>query len=128
MHPYREPAARPLGELAEQRATVSRSATGAKLAAASSLALAFGLAVAACTPAQRQGARTVLDVAQVLCVIANQALPEGDVARVCGITGPLIGPMRDVLAGARTASARAAAQARTATCADAGAADAASSD
>ncbi len=68
----------------------------------------------ACTPGQRESARTVLDVAKTLCIIAHQALPDHEVAQVCGIAEPLFGPMRDVLAGARTASAQAVAGARVA--------------
>ncbi len=72
------------------------------------------IVLASCTPGQRADARTVLDITKTLCIIANQALPDTDVAKICGITAPLFDPMRDVLSGARAASAQAVAGARTA--------------
>lgn len=65
-----------------------------------------------CTPAQRAHARTALDVAQTLCIIANQFLPDTDVARVCGIGEDLFDPMRNILSSARQESGKAAARAR----------------
>ncbi len=73
----------------------------------------------ACTPGQRGDAASVLDVVKTACIIAHQVLPDTDVARVCGIAGPLLGPMRDILTSARTASAPAVAASRTAACAPA---------
>lgn len=75
---------------------------------------AEGLALEACTPGQREDARTVLDITKTLCIVAHQALPESDVAKVCGVAEPLFGPMRDILSGARAASAQAVAGARLA--------------
>lgn len=70
-----------------------------------------GLAAAldACTPGQRQAARSVLDAATVACVVANATLTDAEVARVCGIVDRLDGPLRDVLQASReqVATARA---------------------
>lgn len=66
----------------------------------------------ACTPGQRQTARTVLDVAKIACIIANQSLPDRDVQKVCDVADDLIDPMKDVLASSRAASAQAVASAR----------------
>lgn len=70
----------------------------------------------ACTPGQRSVARTALDVAQTLCIVTNQGLAESEVARLCGIAGPLFDPMRQILSASRSASAQAAVGARAATC------------
>ena len=75
------------------------------------------LAALACTPGQRQAARTALDIIQATCVIANQALGDEKVAEICGIAGPLIDPMKQILASSRTASAQAVAGAQMAGCA-----------
>lgn len=56
-----------------------------------------------CTPDQRGYARTALDVVQAACIIANSALPESKIADVCGITGPFLGPMKDLLAAQKAA-------------------------
>lgn len=86
-----------------------------------------------CTPGQREAARSALDIVQVACVIAHQALPDSEVAKVCGITQPFLDPMKEVLASSRLASAQQVAAARVgagacapcgASCADAGARDA----
>lgn len=71
---------------------------------------------AGCTPGQREAARSALEVAKTVCIIAKQALSNDEVARVCGITGPLIGPMQDVLMEARAASAQAVAGAHVGAC------------
>ena len=78
------------------------------------LPVGFVLAALACTPGQRQAARTVLDVVQVTCVIANQALGDAKVAEICDIAGPLIDPMRQILTSSRMASAQAVAGAQMA--------------
>lgn len=79
------------------------------------VALAF-VGLMACTPGQRGTAKSVLDLAQTLCIVAHQALPDTEVAKVCGIADPLFGPMKDVLSGSRTASAQAVAGARVGAC------------
>lgn len=88
----------------------------------SAVAIGISAATEGCTPGQRQVARTVLDIANTLCIVANQALPDEEVAKVCGLAGPLIAPMKEVLAGSRSASAQAVAGARVGVCggADAG--------
>lgn len=80
------------------------------------------IGVMACTPGQRQAASSALDVLETLCIISNQAMPDAKVAEICGITGPFIKPMQDILAGARheTAQAVTAARASAARCGDAG--------
>ncbi len=87
------------------------------LCAAAAVALAVG-----CTPEQRGTARDALGFLQVACIVANAAMPDSKVAEVCGITGPFVGPMRDVLAGARRQAAVSRETAGSAACAgDAGA-------
>ncbi len=62
--------------------------------------------VLACTPGQKQDARTVIDLGKNACIIANQALPDEEIARICGIVGPLLDIMKDILSTARTETAR----------------------
>lgn len=71
--------------------------------------LAFGSS--GCKLFTRENARTVLDVVQTACIIAHQDLPDSDVAKVCELTEPLLGPMREILAEARKQSAEHAADA-----------------
>jgi hypothetical protein len=73
-----------------------------------------------CTPAQQTIARDALSVIQIGCVVANQALPDSQVAAACGIAEPLIGPMQQALSSIRAASAQAVAGARACGVADAG--------
>lgn len=65
------------------------------------IAAFIGAAIEACTPGQRQAARTVLDAATVACVVANAALSDADVARVCGVVDGLDDPLRKLLAAQR---------------------------
>lgn len=65
------------------------------------------LASSACTPGEREGARTAIDVVQATCIALNSALPDNEIARICHVTTPFLGPMRELLAGSREASARA---------------------
>lgn len=69
----------------------------------------LGVASLACTPGQRQAARSVVDAATVACLIANATLPDAEVKRVCGIVDALDGPLKDILAAqrAKVAEARA---------------------
>lgn len=69
-------------------------------------------AVTACTPGQIQAAKTALDVATVACVVANQALADADVAKVCNVANDLIPAMQQILSRSRTASAQAVAGAK----------------
>ncbi len=63
------------------------------------------LGFSACKPA-----RTALQIAEVACVVANAALGDADVARVCSIANDAFEPMKEVLAGARQAGAQACAK------------------
>lgn len=74
-------------------------------------ALVF-VGLVACTPGQRGVAKDALSVVQTLCIIANQAMPDSKVAEICGITGPFLKPMQDVLSGARHETSQAVAAAR----------------
>lgn len=65
------------------------------------IAAFIGAGLEACTLGQRQAARTVLDAASVACVIANAALSDADVARVCGLVDGLDDPLRKLLASQR---------------------------
>lgn len=60
----------------------------------------------ACTPGQRQAARTVLDFAQTLCVVSHAASDDATVAQVCGITEALLPEMRKLVSAERTAAAQ----------------------
>lgn len=88
------------------------------------IAAFIGAAIEACTPGQRQAARTVLDAASVACVIANATLSDADVARVCGLVDGLDDPLRKLLASQReqvaAAELRGRAVAGAARCIDAG--------
>lgn len=67
----------------------------------------FAVALAAaCTPGQRQAARTVLDFAQTLCVVSHAASDDATVAQVCGITEALLPEMRKLVSAERTAAAQ----------------------
>lgn len=84
--------------------------------------LLSGTIGAACTPAQKQDAKTALDVLQVACIIAHQALPDGTdtpeatIAAVCGIANDFIGPMETILSSSRRASAQAVTAAHVGAC------------
>ena len=88
------------------------SGKGGPPAAAGVLLLFAFVSLSACTPGQRGAARSVLDVAQVACLVAHQELPDSAVADACAVTEPFFGPMREVLASSRKASAKAVAAAR----------------
>lgn len=64
------------------------------------------VAAAACTPGQRQVARTVLDIAQTLCIVAHAESDDATVAQVCGITEALLPDMRRIVSEQRAATAR----------------------
>jgi hypothetical protein len=68
---------------------------------------ALGVASLACTPGQRQAARTAVDAATVACLIANATLPDAEVARVCSIVDGLDGPLKELLRASRTKVAEA---------------------
>lgn len=71
--------------------------------------LGLVLTTTSCTPGQRAVARTVLGIIETTCIIAHQDLPDEEVAKVCGLAGPFIEPMKDVLAESRRVTAREAA-------------------
>lgn len=68
---------------------------------------ALALALLACTPGQRQAARSVVDAATVACLVANATLPDAEVRRVCGIVDALDGPLADILRSSRAQVAEA---------------------
>lgn len=70
----------------------------------------------ACSLFNAKTLRTILDVAQVTCIIAHQELGDADVAKVCDIADDLIPPMRKVLVESRKASAEAAGKASAQRC------------
>ncbi len=73
---------------------------------------AFGSSQQACTPGQRQDARTALDVSQIACIIANQTLDDARVPEVCNLVDALVDPMKRVLASARAETGKQVAAAR----------------
>jgi hypothetical protein len=85
----------------------------------SAVALSVVVAPVACTPGQREGANSALDVVKVACIVAHQTMPDSKVAEICGIAQPFIAPMQDILASARkeTAQAVAASHAGAGACA-----------
>lgn len=104
-------AAAPVSPPQERRlgSRLFRAVPLATMIAALVLAISLAFGSAACS--QQDGktakdvARTTLDVVQVACVVANAAMPESKVAEICGITGPFMKPMKDLLASARAAGA-----------------------
>lgn len=68
---------------------------------------ALAYALLACTPGQRQAARSVVDAATVACLVANATLPDAEVRRVCGIVDALDGPLADILRSSRAQVAEA---------------------
>lgn len=74
-------------------------------------------ASSACSLFTRQNARSVLDIAQVTCIIARQEAPESDIAKACGVADDLMPDLRRLLAESRAASARAGASAADGGCA-----------
>lgn len=92
--------------------TIATGGKGGPPAAAGVLMLLAFASLSACTPGQRGAVRSVLDVAQVACIVAHQELPDSAVADACSVTDPFFGPMREVLASSRKASAKAVAAAR----------------
>ena len=70
-------------------------------------AMAFVVGFTACTPGQRQAARSVIDASTVACMLANAALPDDRIKDVCGIVDALDGPLKDLLQAHREQVARA---------------------
>ena len=92
----------------------NKNATTRALGALTAITIAafIGAAIEACTPGQRQAARTVVDAATVACLIANAALPDSEVARVCGIVDGIDDPIRRLLSVQREQVAAAEARGR----------------
>jgi len=74
------------------------------------------LFLASCTPAERQDVSVVLGLTKALCIVDRQALPDSEVASICGIAGPLLDAMQQLLASVRGQSMQAATAARKASC------------
>jgi hypothetical protein len=85
--------------------------------------LVLGLAFGACSPqANRDAAKTALDVVSVACIIANAESQDATVQQVCGIADVLVPDMQRIIGEQRTAARRyAAARMAAARCADGGA-------
>ena len=60
-------------------------------------------------------AKDALSVAQIACILANQAAPDSKVAEICDVADDYFEPMQRVLADARKASDKAAAHAAEST-------------
>lgn len=80
-----------------------RNVTTRALGALTAITIAafIGAGLEACTLGQRQAAKTVLDAATVACLLANAALSDADVARVCGLVDGLDDPLRKLLSAQR---------------------------
>ena len=76
------------------------------------IATFIGAGIEACTPGQRQAAKGALDVAQMACVIANAALADSEVARICGLVDGIDDPIRRLLSAQREQVAAAEARGR----------------
>lgn len=73
-----------------------------------------------CALFTKENARTVLDVAQVTCILANATNDDATVAAVCGVADALLPDLRTILGRQREAVARAQ-RLGVAPCADGGA-------
>ena len=70
----------------------------------------LALTVASCSLLTAKNLRTVLDVVQVSCIIANATLPDDRVRQACDVADDLVPAMRDVLGEQRAALRRFAAE------------------
>jgi len=77
------------------------------------LALLLLTGCAGMTSGERQAARTVLDVAQMSCVIANIVMDEAALKQACNITDELAPEFRKLLNASKTVAAQ---RATTAAC------------
>lgn len=66
----------------------------------------LALAPFGCSVFTKENARTVLDVAQVTCIIANASSDDATVAAVCGVADALLPDLRTILGRQREAVAR----------------------
>lgn len=111
MHPYRFPSKRDHVE------------THAPLGIFVTLAFVAALFVVNACAGWQKDAKTVLDIAQVGCIIENAIKPDPTVAEICKVVDDLKPAMKDVLGKHRLAAAHAqklGAQSCAATSADAG--------
>lgn len=70
------------------------------------VAFAFGLvalqaSLDACTPGQRQAARTVIDVLQATCLVAHADLPDETAMKVCDVVDALAPEAKEMLKASR---------------------------
>ena len=75
-----------------------------KLSIATAIA---SILLASCALFTKENARTVLDISQVLCVVAHAETDDQSVQQICGIADALVPDLRRLLAEQRTAVARA---------------------
>lgn len=68
-------------------------------------AVLFGMEETGCTPGDRQTARTVLDVEQTACIIANATLDVPAIQMICRLTDTLDPEFRKLLAAGRKVAA-----------------------
>ena len=54
-----------------------------------------------CTPFGKAVARTVLDVSQSVCIVANSDKPDAEVKTICHVLDALDEPMRELLKSSR---------------------------
>lgn len=59
----------------------------------------------ACTPGQREGAKTAIDAAKYACIVSRIVLADSVIAEQCGVFGPALDEMRSILGTTRTAMA-----------------------
>lgn len=71
------------------------------------VAVTLALALAGCALFTREGARSVLDFAQVACILERATLGDAKVAELCSISDALLPLLRDLLAKQRAALAAA---------------------
>jgi hypothetical protein len=64
------------------------------------------LALYGCALFTKQNAKSVLDLAQVACIVENATLGDATVAQVCGIVEALIPDLKTILASQRAAIAK----------------------
>ncbi len=68
---------------------------------------ALSLALPGCALFTSQNAKSVLDVVQVACIIANADSADAAIVQVCGIADVLIPDLKQILSAERTALAKA---------------------
>lgn len=71
------------------------------------LALLLGALLASCSLFTKENVKTVLDVAKVTCIIANVALDDEAVAKLCDVIQAERPAMQDILGKQRAALSKA---------------------